>query len=428
MYRLLHIKLKNFRGKNSLNLNLADENVSIIHGTNGTGKTTLLKVIHGVLKMNEAVLADENIPYALFIFVERLTGYKKFLCAELVKEKDIYEWSTDIDDLDSFVESFSSLVFGVNRGITYNSNINRIAPIDVNRTLREFDLTISENSPHNGKSFRVIEEITDYLNIQVINRSKRIKRNRIDINLHENHLMLDHLSMNHVENLLNEKYLIEKKYMSERVQNALFETLAQVLDNQDKSNKKKESIPEDFLIKLSIYQDTLLELLSELEGNKFSKKIINILSNYETSINNPFKGKELISNLVYNMITELEKGKGVINTVTQLVDEFNNYLEKGKKLIVDEKGARIKAYKDHHGIEKLSSGEKHLLSLLTLFIIEGSTRDILMIDEPEISLNLEWQSKLLPMLTKFAPNSQIIVATHSPSIAEFNTNNLVEIR
>ena len=425
MYRLLYIKIDNFRGKKELKMQFADNNVSIIHGTNGSGKTTLLKVIHGILSMNESILQNENINRALIVFKELTTNKKKHFEVEYLEEEEEFLWKSDIEDLDEYIESFSSLVFGVNRGITFNASVNKVIPIDIHKTFRQFNINISEDTIKNTRTS--LFDIADYINTQVLLRSKRAKRTRIDIDLDDNHLMLDNLSMSHVEVLLNEKYFIDKKYMSDRVQNALFHTLAQVLDNKE-AKKDNNFDPNDFNTKLKTYHNNLLELLSDLEGNEISKKIIKSLSNYDLEDENPFEGKELISNLVYNMITELDKEKGVLNTVSKLVEEFNQYLEQGKKLIVDEKGARIETTDSDHGIEKLSSGERHLLSFLTLFIIEGSTRNILMIDEPEISLNLEWQSKLLPLLTKFAPNSQIIVATHSPAIAEFNTKNLVEIK
>lgn len=425
MYRILHIKLNNFRGKEDFTLNLPDDNVSIIHGTNGSGKTTLLKVIHGILSLNESILQDENISYGLIVFKELETNAKKYIAMEFSEEEEEYFITTDIDDIDSFIQDFSSLVFGVNRGITLNSSVNKVFPIDIAKTIREFNMVFEDEGA--GKNTRALTEIADYLNHQVHLRYKRAQRHGLDVDLEDNHLMLDNLSMNHVETLLNQKYFIDKRYMSERVQNALFHTLAQVLDNKE-TKKQNEIDPLDFNLKLEAHNEDLLELLADLKENEISNKIINLLSDYSTGEKNPFEGKELISNLVFNMLTELEKGHGVLNTVLRLVEEFNDFLEPNKKLVVDEFGARIETDKSNHGIEKLSSGERHLLSFLTLFIIEGSSRDILMIDEPEISLNLEWQNKLLPMLTKFAPKCQIIVATHSPAIAEFNTKNLVRVK
>ena len=37
-------------------------------------------------------------------------------------------------------------------------------------------------------------------------------------------------------------------------------------------------------------------------------------------------------------------------------------------------------------------------------------------DEPEISLHLEWQEKLISEIMKLSPDCQLIIVTHSPAI------------
>ena len=63
----------------------------------------------------------------------------------------------------------------------------------------------------------------------------------------------------------------------------------------------------------------------------------------------------------------------------------------------------------------LSSGERHLLLLFCNTIQALDKQSIFMIDEPEISLNMKWQRRLLPALRECAgPNPvQYIFATHS---------------
>jgi len=65
---------------------------------------------------------------------------------------------------------------------------------------------------------------------------------------------------------------------------------------------------------------------------------------------------------------------------------------------------------------QLSGGEKQLLIILfQAFLQEGKPR-VLLLDEPEISLHLKWQFKLIETIRSINPNCQLIVATHSPSI------------
>lgn len=75
---------------------------------------------------------------------------------------------------------------------------------------------------------------------------------------------------------------------------------------------------------------------------------------------------------------------------------------------------------DQHGYTiqpwQLSSGEKQLLLLLLKALNHSEHPTIFLLDEPEISLHLAWQEKLLDALHQINPDSQIIVVTHSPAI------------
>jgi predicted ATPase len=64
--------------------------------------------------------------------------------------------------------------------------------------------------------------------------------------------------------------------------------------------------------------------------------------------------------------------------------------------------------------EVLSAGEKQMLSFLCYNSF--ASRSCLFIDEPEISLHVDWQRILFPVLLQQTTGNQFIVATHSPFI------------
>lgn len=64
----------------------------------------------------------------------------------------------------------------------------------------------------------------------------------------------------------------------------------------------------------------------------------------------------------------------------------------------------------------LSSGEKQLLILLSEALLQREQPFVFIADEPELSLHVLWQEKLIGSLRQLNPNAQIIVATHSPDI------------
>lgn len=65
---------------------------------------------------------------------------------------------------------------------------------------------------------------------------------------------------------------------------------------------------------------------------------------------------------------------------------------------------------------KLSSGEKQLLLILGEALLQRQQSSIYIADEPELSLHIEWQEKLVDSILRINPAAQIIFATHSPDI------------
>ncbi len=65
---------------------------------------------------------------------------------------------------------------------------------------------------------------------------------------------------------------------------------------------------------------------------------------------------------------------------------------------------------------QLSSGEKQLLVILLTVLVEDLLPTVLFMDEPEISLHIEWQQRLIETILQLNPNVQIILTTHSPAV------------
>ena len=98
---------------------------------------------------------------------------------------------------------------------------------------------------------------------------------------------------------------------------------------------------------------------------------------------------------------------------------INAFFEKtGKKIAKD--GQTQNIYFDLHeerlDLKDLSAGEKQLLIILFSVFLQQEKPFILLMDEPEISLHIGWQQKLIHTLRELNPNCQLIIASHSPSI------------
>ena len=65
---------------------------------------------------------------------------------------------------------------------------------------------------------------------------------------------------------------------------------------------------------------------------------------------------------------------------------------------------------------QLSSGEKQILVILLTVLIQDNAHCVLFMDEPEVSLHVEWQKRLIDIVLEMNPNVQIILTTHSPAV------------
>lgn len=65
---------------------------------------------------------------------------------------------------------------------------------------------------------------------------------------------------------------------------------------------------------------------------------------------------------------------------------------------------------------QLSSGEKQMLVIMLTVLVEDNQHYALIMDEPEISLHIEWQQQLISLIRELNPNVQIILSTHSPAL------------
>ncbi len=92
------------------------------------------------------------------------------------------------------------------------------------------------------------------------------------------------------------------------------------------------------------------------------------------------------------------------------------FLETNKKVNQDENELEFLLGEQEINVYQLSSGEKQLLIILLTVLVQDNKPSILLMDEPEISLHIEWQRKLIKYIRVLNPNAQIIIATHSPDI------------
>ena len=434
--KIMDIKLKSVEVKRDYSLNntlkvyFSDYNISVIYGENGCGKTTILRLINAFLAQNDSVLSQEKVLLMSmthqFEGVETKVLVEKKERTESIKDEDgnimeqvsiYYDWS---DYRKSALVGMSSILFGVNRGITNNSHISEEEIYD-----SIFRSRYREKFDGSNDLMMFCHMLSRSLNMN--QRRRRGRRIKDSLDLSSPVLNIDSVSMDVIEELLVERYGRAKMMSNDKVRKALFDTLADACNSLDDI----EITEAEYHKILLMNKDRLILALSSGSTNTLSERIVEILRNVDEygSVSENSENP-LLKKLIVNMSNELNQESEYIQAVNRLEEIFNEYIGPDKYLQITEEGAivRFHSSEETHKIGALSSGERHLLVLLTIFVIEGNRRHLFMVDEPEISLNMIWQRKLLPLLSELAPNAEIIVASHSPSIAKENSNYLVELR
>jgi predicted ATP-dependent endonuclease of OLD family len=111
------------------------------------------------------------------------------------------------------------------------------------------------------------------------------------------------------------------------------------------------------------------------------------------------------------------------STIRSFIEHKTLTVSKQGVLEIKKEGDNTKNIEWRH----LSSGEKQLLILLTQALLWEKDPVVYVADEPELSLHVTWQEKLLRALTSLAGRCQFIVATHSPDIASGFGSKIIDL-
>ena len=161
-------------------------------------------------------------------------------------------------------------------------------------------------------------------------------------------------------------------------------------------------------------------LLPEFNG----RDILNIIKSAPTS------HLRIITNIITPNIDSVEKKLDAMERLQRQIDALvsivNSFLTRKKVNFEIHQGFSITTEDGKQLVpQMLSSGERHLLLLFFNTLIALDRPSIFIIDEPEISLNIKWQRRLLSSLLECAGKNpvQYLFATHSFEIlAQYRGN------
>lgn len=203
-----------------------------------------------------------------------------------------------------------------------------------------------------------------------------------------------------------------------------FSTLTGELLNQYVSGDLNLGDPKE-IIRPEILR-IILERVGENIRPETKAEIIQLVES-ETIFEDNQQHKYLL-NFISELIRIYNEQKDVDNTLKEFSEVCTKYL-RGKKMSYNESKLTLNV-EDYRGepidLKDLSSGEKQIVSIFSRIYLESESKVIVLFDEPELSLSMEWQKDLLPDIINSAKCELLIAVTHSPFIFDNELDMLAE--
>ena len=175
----------------------------------------------------------------------------------------------------------------------------------------------------------------------------------------------------------------------------------------------------------------LLENQNSLIGNDDSRETNQLLLDSARQLGSIYQPGEGVNNYLLEVyrkaLSEREHARNKAFSKTREFEKsVNRFLDKkaisigrssGNKRIGRSSVVSVSTDAGHsYGLSALSSGERQIVTMLYSASRTKFTSGMVLVDEPELSLHIDWQRIILRELTKQAPNRQIVVCTHSPEV------------
>ena len=393
-----------------------NEDVNIIIGRNGTGKTTFMNILHSVLtvdlnglsenEFNSAKVTlvkdkkkktikvtktdDENYPFPIVEYqISRKKHHLRIISGgdrrfSPSMRRRLHEESLEIrEELDSLTSVSSLSVYRLRHDDEYDVRDRHgsrvLSPVDYRLSqallrLTEFQLDLAVDAQKVSRSLQ-----KDVLASILYGEDDASEEWALDFEkeAEQKSLVLAYSQLNAMDSDIRKKIRFHVS--------AIDKSISEILE-AEKNNKQSRSGID----------------IKPLEALRKTRRIIDLSLDAKEKTQTIYSQIELFLKIIKDFISD---------------KEFS--FVSGRLIIQNEFGEI-----EH---EKLSSGEKQLIILMVEALLQKKEHHIFLADEPELSLHIAWQRQIIPAVKKINPNSQVIVATHSPEVASKYKNNIFDM-
>ncbi len=374
MIQSLEVKGLNNRDDGNFNLHF-HEDLNIFTGPNGSGKTTLLKLIWYLISGHLEQIFPE-IPFhhllietdSFSLTLSRSKPDKVEFSWEFPEEKKQQQTMTIDSETGTIDRKDVDKINELKKRIARTMKSSLFFP-----TFRRIEGGFSEIPRNtNDSAVRFLGSAAEMLQVSMSQFSSEVSTN--------GHKFIASISTEDIGELLTQKYADIYEEIS-ALQSQLLDDISRKIQDVSDSGNVPET-PQD--------APAVLDDIKQVnEKRDLLRKPFSVLS-------------ELTQNIL--------QYRAIHVTGRLALGEETDSVTLGEKA----NGGTLEEAKEAISSDKLSAGEKQMLSFLCYNAFSDNMP--IFIDEPELSLHVDWQRLLFPTLLKQGQKNQFFVATHSPFI------------
>ena len=444
--RFIQFKAENIHGYINMVMNFKDD-LSLIIGGNGLGKTTALKLMQALISPSfEDLIKTEFSTISLKISHR---GEKHSIFCSKYKDKIELGISSSNEILQFDNLNYQELRFlnSANQKKIYSEKISELPLLYRDHPVIKFITGLPspvflglerKNMKRNENEYVMYFDSADKERYYSSKQSRRLYDGNLSIGLADaKYLIKEQYARSKSIDERNITKLREKLLLSSfKYRNADFIGFEESFSNwqaQSHILQKRGEIVDvvstidnnDLTLtsELNIFFDKLEELLNE------TPKLADDKIPFELFINMAQIDK--IFEMVNIIVDHKAKTDNLYKKFNRFINIINRFFrDSEKKITIDTVGDIhvIRPNEKECLLSALSSGERQLLVIFAHAIFSRTKRgeSVFIIDEPELSLHLSWQQIFISEILENCQNTQFIMATHSPDIVDDYDQNIID--
>lgn len=457
--KIVKIEVKKLFGMFDHEINLkTNDRATIIISPNGYGKTTILKLIN-------SLFSGDLSPFFLVVFDEFCVNFDDSTTIAIKKKKSSKGKSTGEDDLqiiireagrnersfymrELFTDKFSRLAF-----MAYNVfgeadtsyrrllHAQGIKDVEEYSTFLEKILKKFDPDEYEGSRIKELTKFREYLSESGVEKEikdlLRIKKMK-NVHFVKTQRLVTYLDRSPERYERSERFerLDRTKAVvslhGEELSKLIGDTLA---ESSQQAQKLDSTFPKRVINRESSEGriDEYLQLLSEIETLRMKRMhlqdigiLVDLGEDLGISENiDDVSRLRFLNGVLSEYIADTEAKLAMFDELANKIDLLKKIINNRftfKRLAIDREEGFVITTNQGEEIpaDSLSSGEQHELVLFYEFLFKVPKHSLLLIDEPELSLHVDWQQHFLSDLIEIAnlTDFDVLVATHAPSIID----------